>query len=211
MTSWSFRGAVFEFQPETSVNDLSPSPDDNSINSETTHWRQKDSMRTLLYNDFFNASDKSFADSNPKWALSADVNSSRYFFGYIWGVFIPVGMNHRFLKIGIGPGVYYTDMSLKLNLCSQYKITVSEKGRTNHDGECVGKTEIDSASISKWGWIFPAYQYTLWEIFTKDSIWKILSWTNAQINNDLKLKNHNDLGYTISSGTEIHISYTYRF
>ena len=115
------------------------------------------------------------------------------------------------LKIGFGPAVYYTDMSVKLNLCSQYKITVSEKGRTNHGGECVGKTEIDSASISKWGWIFPAYQYTLWEIFTKDSIWKILSWTNAQINNDLKLKNHNDLGYTISSGTEIHISYTYRF
>ena len=110
MTSWSFRGAVFEFQTETEVKDLSPSPDDNSINSETTHWRQKSSMRTLLYNDFFNASDKSFADSNPKWALSADVNSSRYFFGYIWGVFIPVGKNHRFLKIGFGPAVYYTDM-----------------------------------------------------------------------------------------------------
>ena len=210
MTSWSFRGAVFEFQPETSVNDLSPSPDDNSINSETTHWRQKSSMRTLLYNDFFNASDKSFADSNPKWALSSDVNSSRYFFGYIWGVFIPVGKNHRFLKIGFGPAVYYTDMSVKLNLCSQYKITVSEKGRTNHDGECVGKTEIDSASIGKWGATIN-FHVTLWERFTKDSIWKILSWTNAQINNDLKLKNHNDLKYTISSGTEIFISYTYRF
>jgi len=210
MTSWSFRGAVFEFQTETEVKDLSPSPDDNSINSETTHWRQKSSMRTLLYNDFFNASDKSFADSNPKWALSADVNSSRYFFGYIWGVFIPVGKNHRFFKIGFGPAVYYTDMSLKLNLCSQYKITVSEKGRTNHDGECVGKTEIDSASISKWGTTIN-YQATLWERFTKDSIWKILSWTNAQVTNDIKLKNHNDLKYRITSGTEIFISYTYRF
>jgi hypothetical protein len=154
MTSWSFRGAVFEFQPETRVNDLSPNPDDDSINSETTHWRQKSSMRTLLYNDFFNASDKSFADSNPKWALSADVNSSRYFFGYVWGVFIPVGMNHRFLKIGLGPAVYHMDMSLKLNLCSEYKITDTEKGRTNLGGECVGKTEIDSASISKWGTAF---------------------------------------------------------
>ena len=35
MNSWSFRGAVFEFQPETRVNDLSPNPDDDSINSET--------------------------------------------------------------------------------------------------------------------------------------------------------------------------------
>ena len=130
MTSWSFRGAVFEFQSETGVKDLSPRPDDSSITSETTHWRQESSMRTLLYNDFFNASDKSFADSNPKWALSADVNSSRYFFGYIWGVFIPVGKNHRFLKIGFGPAVYHTDMSLKLNLCSEYKITDQEKGRT---------------------------------------------------------------------------------
>ena len=211
MTSWSFRGAVFEFQTETEVKDLSPSPDDNSINSETTHWRQKSSMRTLLYNDFFNASDKSFADSNPKWALSADVNSSRYFFGYIWGVFIPVGKNHRFFKIGFGPAVYYTDMSVKLNLCSQYKITVSEKrGSRQHGGECVGKTEIDSASIGKWGTTIN-FHATLWERFTKDSIWKILSWTNAQVTNDIKLKNHNDLKYTISSGTEIYISYTYRF
>jgi len=210
MTSWSFRGAVFEFQTETEVKDLSPSPDDNSINSETTHWRQKDSMRTLLYNDFFNASDKSFADSNPKWALSADVNSSRYFFGYIWGVFIPVGKNHRFFKIGFGPAVYYTDMSLKLNLCSQYKITDTEKGHGNIGGECVGKTEIDSASIGKWGATIN-FHVTLWERFTKDSIWKILSWTNTQVTNDIKLKNHNDLKYTISSGTEIYISYTYRF
>ena len=210
MTSWSFRGAVFEFQTETEVKDLSPSPDDNSINSETTHWRQKSSMRTLLYNDFFNASDKSFADSNPKWALSADVNSSRYFFGYIWGVFIPVGKNHRFLKTGFGPAVYYTDMSLKLNLCSEYKITDTEKGRTNLGGECVGKTEIDSASISKWGTAFN-FDATLWEIFTKDSIWKILSWSNAEFLDDLKLKNHNDLKYIMSSGTEILISYTYRF
>ena len=210
MTSWSFRGAVIEFQTETEVKDLSPSPDDNSINSETTHWRQKDSMRTLLYNDFFNASDKSFADSNQKWALSADVNSSRYFFGYIWGVFIPVGKNHRFLKIGFGPAVYYTDMSLKLNLCSEYKITDTEKGQGKIGGECVGKTEIDSASKGKWGATIN-FHVTLWERFTKDSIWKILSWTNSQVTNDIKLKNHNDLKYTISSGTEIFISYTYRF
>ena len=48
MNSWSFRGAVFEFQSETGDKDLSPRPDDSSINSDTTHWRQKSTIRTLL-------------------------------------------------------------------------------------------------------------------------------------------------------------------
>ena len=210
MNSWSFRGAVFEFQSETGDKDLSPRPDDSSINSDTTHWRQKSTIRKLLYNDFFTDSDKSFADANSKWALSADVEGSRYFFGYNWGVFIPLGKYQRFLKIGIGPAIYYTDLSIKLNLCSKYKITVSEDGHPNHGGECVGKTEIDSASIRKWGFSYN-FHATFWERFSQDSIWKIVSWSNTYVTNDLKLKNHNDLKYRITSGTEIFISYTYRF
>jgi hypothetical protein len=42
MNSWSFRGAVFEFQSETGVKDLSPSPDDNSRNN---------SLETKVYNE----------------------------------------------------------------------------------------------------------------------------------------------------------------
>jgi hypothetical protein len=209
MGSWSFRGAVFEFQPKTELKDLAPYPDDFKISSDTTKWRQKSSVRTSLYNDFFNASDRAFADANSNWALSADVTGSRFFLGYIWGVFIPVGEYNQFFKIGFGPAVYYTDLSVKLNLCSQYKITVSEDSEKSNGGECIGKTEIDSSSESRWGTSANIY-FTLWERITKDSVWKILSWTEGQAKNDLKLKNHNNLEYEIKSGTEIFISYTYR-
>ena len=205
----SFRGAVFEFQPKTELKDLAPYPDDTKISSDTTKWRQKSSDRTSLYNDFFNASDKAFDDASSNWALSADVTGSRVFLGYIWGVFIPVGEYHRFFKIGYGPTVYYTDLSVKLNLCSQYKITVSEDGEKSNGGECIGKTEIDSSSESRWG-ISTNLYFTVWERITKDSVWKIVSWTQGEAKNDLKLKNHNNLEYEINSGTEIFISYTYR-
>ena len=212
MNSWSFRGAFFEFELEKSIKDLAPKPDDGNITSETTHWRQKSSDRTSLYNDFFNTSDKAFADSNPKWALSADINNStRYFLGYHWGMFIPIGKNHRLLKIGIGPTIYYMNMSIKLNLCSQYKITPNLDDDHKNSGECVGKTEIDSSSINKFGISFNLHA-TLWERFTEDSIWKVVSGTTSTAeNNDLKLKKHNDLKLSASSATELFISYTYRF
>ena len=111
MTSWSYRGALFEFEFPAEVKDLRPA-------------RYKDSSyRTSLYNDFFNASDKSFADANSNWEMSADVTSSRIFLGYTLGFFIPIGDYHRFLKFGAGLGVYYIDLSFKLNLCTVYKVT----------------------------------------------------------------------------------------
>ena len=64
MTSWLFRGALLEFEFPTELKDLRPSRDD--------------SYKTSLYNDFFNASDKAFADANSNWALSADINTSGY-------------------------------------------------------------------------------------------------------------------------------------
>ncbi|MEE2716335.1 MAG: hypothetical protein VX610_02800, partial [SAR324 cluster bacterium] len=175
------------------------------------------SLRTSLYNNFFNASDKTFADANSNWALSADVTSSRVFLGYYMGVFIPVGEYHRFAKIGAGLGVYYMDMLLKLNLCSQYKITpmvengdVTDKG---HGGACVGKTEIDSSSYKGFGLSGNA-SFTIWERVTKDSVWKIMTGENAMLLNDLELKfkNHSkNLVSKIELGSLEFISYTYRF
>jgi hypothetical protein len=80
MGPWSFRGAVFEYQPLTVAKDLVPFG--TSVTADTTYLRQLSSLRTSLYNNFFSASDKSFADANSNWALSADVASSRVFLGY---------------------------------------------------------------------------------------------------------------------------------
>ena len=119
MTSWSFGGALFEFEFPTEVKDMGGGLSSDRGDGEVDYLRQDASDRTSLYNDFFNTSDKAFADANSNWAMSADVTSSRIFLGYTLGVFIPIGEYHRFFKFGVGLGVYYIDLSLKVNLCSQ--------------------------------------------------------------------------------------------
>ena len=100
MTSWSFRGGHFDFEFPTKQ-DLWVDP---FIESDS--FRLNSSYKTSLYNNFFNASDKAFADANSDWEMSTDVTSSRIFLGYTWGVFIPIGKNHRWFKLGAGLGVY---------------------------------------------------------------------------------------------------------
>ena len=145
--------------------------------------------------------------------MSADVTSSRIFLGYTWGVFIPIGEYHRFFKFGAGLGVYYIDLSLKLNLCSQLILTGTEGGRQQI--ECVGKTEIDSASSKGFG-LASIGHVTLWERVTKDSIWRVGS-GEAGLNltdtaDALKLKNHDkNLSVLLGSSSIETISYTYRF
>ena len=217
MGPWSFRGAVFEYQPLTVAKDLVPSG--TSVSPDTTYLRQLSSLRTSLYSKFFNASDQAFADANSNWALSADVTSSRVFLGYYWGVFIPAFEYHRFLKVGVGFGAFYADLSYKLNLCSQYKVTpvlkVVNRNAPGHGGECVGKTEIDSASAKGFG-VATVFHVTLWERVTKDSVWKIMSMEEAEnmpgSADALKLKNHDkNLNVFIWSHAMEIISYTYRF
>ena len=211
MTSWSFRGAFLEYQNRTELKDLAPQASDNGIHSDTTNWRQKSDERTYIYNNLFTASDKTFADANSNWALSADTVSSRYLFGYNWGIFIPVGEYNRFLKFGIGPAIYYINFSIKLNLCSEYKITPSPGKSSGHSSECVGKREIDSSSINKVG-LTPNVVVTLWEHFTKDSVWRIFSQSAGDANFNVKLKNNSmDLGIRFHTAITEIISYTYRF
>ena len=64
--------------------------------------------------------------------------------GYFWGLFLPIGKHHRFFKIGVGLSVVYIDLSVRLNLCEEYKIR--DVDNFNQTGECLGKREIDSAS-----------------------------------------------------------------
>ena len=212
MNSWSFRGAFLEYQNRTELKDLAPQASDNVIHSDTTNWRQKPDERTYIYNNLFTASDKTFADANSNWALSADTVSSRFLFGYNWGVFIPVGEYNRFFKFGLGPAIYYLNFSMKLNLCSEYKITPSSgESYGGHSRDCIGKREIDSASIDK-VILATSVVVSLWERFTKDSVWRILSWSSGDANFNVKLKN-NSMDLVIKSRTAITeiISYTYRF
>ena len=229
MTSWSFRGGLFEFEFPTEVQDLIPgvgslegtSYEDPNLNSSNAiayidgkTLILRSSYKTSLYNDFFNTSDKAFADANSNWALSADVTSSLITLGYYFGVFIPIGDYHRFFKYGFGIGIYYLDFSVKLNLCSQYKVTPKIDGEEDEKyskGECVGKTEIDSYSGKKLGGSSGSF-FTLWERVTKDSIWRVYSINDVYADGDIKLKNHTkNLGLNIQAMSWEIVSYTYRF
>ena len=211
ITSWSYRGGQFDFEFPTE-HDLRI-----EVNEEAYDGRLKSSYKTSLYNDFFNASDKAFADANSDWEMIiTDVTSSRIFLGYTWGVFIPIGKNHRWFKLGAGLGVYYIELSLKLNLCSQLRY--HRVSYLEHQRECVGKKEIDSYSGNKFG-VSSLYNITLWERRTKDSIWRFLqgNFAVALGSNDkgyipVKLKNHSkSLALFIGSETWEIITYTYRF
>ena len=190
------------------------------MSKDTTYLVQKDHLRTLLKENFFNSDDLSFVNANPNWALSADTVSKQIFLGYYWGVFYPAFEYHRFMKIGVGLGVFYAELSYKLNLCSQYKVTPKLGGdgkaaSSGHGGECVGKTEIDSASAKGVG-VATVIHFTFWERVTKDSIWKIWSGDIGENLTDtadaLKLKNHDlTLEVSIPSLSVEYISYTYRF
>ena len=134
----------------------------------------------------------------------------------IGGVFIPAFWNQRLMKFGMGFGVYYWNFSYNLNLCSQYK--VNPEGTNGPVGECVGKTEIDSASSNGFGFAEVAH-LTGWERHTENSIWKFLSgsWgTNLNLlsssSDSLKLKNHDrNLEVEMKQLSSEYISYTYRF
>ena len=223
MTSWSFRGGLFEFELPKELKDLGPrksvdNEDNLEVFLEDNFKTHNSKIRTSLYNDFFNDSDKAFADANSNWAMSADVKSSRIFLGYTWGFFIPIGENHRFLKFGAGLGVYYIDLSFKLNLCSHFLETKKQMSGIYRIGECIGKTEIDSYSGKELG-SASSGGATFWERRTKDSIWRLFSQSEgvALGSNDkgfirAKLKNHSkNLALWMSSMTVEIVSYTYRF
>ena len=90
------------------------------------------------------------------------------------------------MKTGLGVGAYYSEISYKLNLCSQYKVTPNSEDNRFYDGECVGKKEIDSAEAKVFGHAVILY-FSLWERFTKDSIWKFFSFEGAYNTNFIYL------------------------
>ena len=219
MSSFSFRGAFFEYKEKTIASETAPEGEKNA-----TYWRQSATGRSRLYHEFFNASDKSFADANSNWALSADTEFMFVYLGYYWGLFLPIGQHHRFFKIAQGVALMYSDISVRLYLCSEYRISESEGKKY---GDCVGKKEIDSATVTGPS-VEPVFYFNLWERYSENSIWKFIQFS-ANISGNrgdpqypwpiLKYKNHNKrdksgrTAFTEFPRTQHieYISYTYRF
>ena len=212
MSSFLFRGAFFEYKP-TIASEIGPYVEPDEKGNET-YRRQGASARTILYNDFFNASDRSFADANSNWALSGDTEFMFVYLGYYWGVFLPIGKHHRFFKIALGAAMVYSEISVRLYLCSEYRISESEGKKY---GDCVGKKEIDSATASGTA-VHNVFYFNLWERYSENSIWKFIVFNpSASIEgkekSNLKYKNHNNTTFAEQPST-LHVemfSYTYRF
>jgi len=215
MSSFSFRGAFFEYKAKTIANETAPA---GWKNATKTLRRQSSTARTKLYNEFFNASEKSFVDANSNWALSADTEFMFVYLGYYWGIFLPIGQHHRFFKIAQGVALTYSDISVRLYLCSEYRISESEGKKY---GDCVGKKEIDSGTVTG-ATVEPVFYFNLWERYSENSIWKFiqvnLNATGPRANPQypfatLKYKNRNNTTFAEQPST-VHveyISYTYRF
>jgi len=136
------------------------------------------------------------------------------YLGYYWGVFLPIGKHHRFFKIALGAAMVYSEISVRLYLCSEYRISESEGKKY---GDCVGKKEIDSATASGTA-VHNVFYFNLWERYSENSIWKFIVFNpSASIEgkekSNLKYKNHNNTTFAEQPST-LHVemfSYTYRF
>jgi len=206
MSSFSFRGGVIEFASQ-SFDDMTPIDFQNS-----THYRQSSAQRDIL-NSWFNDDDKSYISGKDLWALSADADMKALFLGYYWGLFIPVGNNHRFLKIGAGIAAYYADIDIKLNLCSEFK-KGEEPNLFGGDvrGKCEGKYEIDSARVIAWR-TDGIFHINLWERVTEDSVFSLVRYTfnTGWSRTSLPFSNHDSLMTTPRFYFGEFLLYTYKF
>ena len=219
MNSWSNRGPFMEFFNKQSIDESAPVDEYHG-----GYWRQNKGYRDYLIDEFFNDDDKNFISGKDKWALSLDGTISQITFGYNWGVFIPAFGNHRFFNIMGGFSISKVDASLKLNLCEVYKIIVIDENRSppKKDGICVGKYEIDTASINKF-YIHPSSKIILWQRITKNSLWKLATMgsihtfemgnkTFPSSSSLINFKKHpNKLYFNPELFYSEFISYTYRF
>ena len=114
---WIFNGKVQNLPPAEGSNQTV------TVSGETL-LRQDDAMITSLTNSFFNNKDLAFTWVNPDyWALSADITKNALLLGYSYGVFLPIGDQHRFFKVSYGLGLGVYQYVVDLNLCEKYTLT----------------------------------------------------------------------------------------
>lgn len=175
---WIFNGKVQNLPPAEGSNQTV------TVSGETL-LRQDDAMITSLTNSFFNNKDLAFTTSgNPDdWALSADITKNALLLGYSYGVFLPIGDQHRFFKVSYGLGLGVYQYVVDLNLCEKYTLTQvlydSQERKNYYEGNCVGKVQIDEATLTGvYGSVFQSTVF--WERVTRDSIMTLLTLETSQ-------------------------------
>ena len=210
LSSFSFGEAYINFFNKHVQNDIAPyiKKGGKQTSDGVEYWRQSSTGINYLINEFFNSDDKDFINGKDKWAMSVDAEILFFNAGYTWGIFIPLSKNYRIFKIGLGFSLDYIDLTIKLNLCEEYKVISSEE-----TGKCMGKKEIDKAKKELFNFQQLLF-FTLFEKKTKDSIWRILAATGGLSSDSpfsMDYEKHESLEHTLTSKQIEFISYTYRF
>jgi len=174
---WIFNGKVQNLPPAEGSNQTV------TVSGETL-LRQDDAMITKLTSSFFNVKDRAFTLVNPDyWALSADITKNALLLGYSYGVFLPIGDQHRFFKVSYGLGLGVYQYVVDLNLCEKYTLTQvlydSQERKNYYEGNCVGKVQIDEATLTGvYGSVFQSTVF--WERVTRNSIMTLLTLETSQ-------------------------------
>ena len=84
-------------------------------------------------------------------SLSADYNINQILAGKSYGIFLPIGNNHRISTFGLGFGLSYSQGVHKINICDPFTVVSEDKNGIigpYREGICNNKTELYSESIS---------------------------------------------------------------
>ena len=205
INSFSFRGAYLFYHKPVGAKDLIPGHHGDPQNTGN-YRRQNSDDREWLINNFFNSEDKEFIDGKSKWALSGEWAMEQLALGYYFGLFIPIGKYHRFLKIGLGFSAVLTKAELTVFLCEEFE-------KISRDYQCNGKKEIDSASKTTIV-TSPLLHLTVWERYSESSIFQIFSYSGNNSSSPLNLEYKKHSGSLNERVVNTHLelfSYTYRF
>lgn len=126
---------------------------ENTYAGETSDFFLKKNQNRIEEFASSNPSYQSEIDSKSNPALSSDYNFYHFSYGQVWGIFLPVGGEHRILSVGAGAGISYTTGDFTVNLCDPYRI----KGKLikglfgagdYRKGICENKSALFDSSLS---------------------------------------------------------------
>ncbi len=164
ITNWLFTQWFFDVA-QANVVDIPPVLDNityseletaNTVNGEKQAFSVESSQTkiSIFYNKSSNY--QSLIDARSEPSLSADYSETTLTAGKSWGVFYPYSESSRWVTLGIGLGVGYTEGMYSVNLCDPFVVTadtiegISGFAETRK-GECQGKTELYKNRISNLG------------------------------------------------------------
>ena len=165
INNWSFTNWFLDYN-QSSVYDSPPilsgtSYDSliklNTINGQTNDFSIKSNQTLIAIFSSNYPQYNSLIDSKSEPSMSADFDVQTVVAGKTWGVFIPLGNNHRLFTLGLGLGISYTIGEYRINICDPYIVAggiISPTGpllEEYREGKCSNKINLYKQNSSNFG------------------------------------------------------------